>query len=101
MIHSNLDPASARLRRHLREMRLQAGLTQAALGERLNRTQQWVYKYETGERRLDVIEFIQIARAIGFDPGKFINSFMLEPAEIDAARSCNIPRPESASKTRT
>ena len=101
MSRSNFDPVAARLRRHLREMRLQAGLTQAALGERLNHTQQWVYKYEAGERRLDVIEFIQIARAIGFDPGEFINTFIDEPADLDAARSCKIPRPASSPKTRT
>ena len=76
MTRSNFDPVAARLRRHLREMRLRAGLTQAALGERLDHTQQWVFKYEAGERRLDVIEFIQIAHAIGFDPGEFINTFM-------------------------
>ena len=98
---SNFDPTAARLRRHLREMRLRAGLTQTALGERLNHTQQWVYKYEAGERRLDVIEFIQIARAIGFDPGEFINTFMDEPADLDAARRWNVPRPEPSTKTRT
>ena len=82
-------------------MRLRAGLTQTALGERLNHTQQWVYKYETGERRLDVIEFIQIARAIGFNPGEFINTFMNETDDLDAARRCNVPRPEASAKTRT
>lgn len=96
---SNFDPAAARLRRHLREMRLRAGLTQTALGKRLNHTQQWVYKYEAGERRLDVIEFIQIARAIGFDPGEFINTFMDNPPDLDAARPC--PRPASTPKIRT
>ena len=101
MSRSNFDPTAARLRRHLREMRLRAGLTQTALGERLNHTQQWVYKYETGERRLDVIEFIQIARAIGFDPGEFINSFMKEATDLDAAWRCNIPRREASTKSRT
>ena len=82
-------------------MRLRAGLTQAALGDRLNHTQQWVYKYEAGERRLDVIEFIQIANAIGFDPGDFINTFMDEPADVNAAPRCDPPRPASSTKTRT
>ena len=82
-------------------MRLRAGLTQTALGERLNHTQQWVYKYEAGERRLDVIEFIQIARAIGFDPGEFINTFMDKAADLDAAERCNVPRPEAPTKART
>jgi transcriptional regulator with XRE-family HTH domain len=98
---SNFDPAAARLRHHLREMRRRAGLTQAALGERLQHTQQWVYKYEAGERRLDVIEFIEIARAIGFDPGEFINTLMDRPADLNAAPPCDAPRPRSSAKTRT
>ena len=101
MSPSNFDPAAARLRRRLREMRLQAGLTQTALGERLNQTQQWVFKYEAGERRLDVIEFIAIARAIGFDPAEFINTFMDGPVDLNAVPPCNTPRPASPTKTRT
>jgi len=50
------------------ERRCSAGLTQAALAERLSKPQSFVAKYEKGERRLDVIEFIEIAEAIGFDP---------------------------------
>ena len=101
MTRSHFDPVSARLRRHLREMRLRAGLTQAALGKRLNHTQQWVYKYEAGERRLDVIEFIEIARAIGFDPGEFISTFTNEITALDAAPPCDLPHPTPPTKTRT
>ena len=82
-------------------MRLRAGLTQAALGRRLNHTQQWVYKYEAGERRLDVIEFIEIAHAIGFDPGKFISAFTNEMTALDAAPPCDLPYPAPSTKTRT
>ncbi len=82
-------------------MRLQAGLSQAALGKRLNHTQQWVFKYEAGERRLDVIEFMEIARAIGFDAGEFINSFMDEPADLDAVPRCDSPDHPPPTKTRT
>ena len=101
LTRSSFDPIAARLRRQLREMRLRAGLTQTALGERLNHTQQWVYKYEAGERRLDVIEFIHIARALGFDPGEFLNTFMDEPADLDATRPCNVPRPAASTKSQT
>lgn len=44
------------------------GLTQGALAVRLNRHQQFVSRYETGERRLDVVEYVDIARALGVDP---------------------------------
>lgn len=39
-------------------------LTQATLAKRLGRHQQFVSRYETGERRLDVVEFADIAAAL-------------------------------------
>ena len=45
-----------------------AGLTQHALARLLKKPQSFVAKYEGGERRLDVVEFIAIARALGADP---------------------------------
>ena len=45
----------------LREARERQGMSQADLAKRLGRRQQFVSKYEAGERRLDVIEFIDIA----------------------------------------
>lgn len=34
--------------------------------------QSFVSKYESGERRLDVAEFVRIARALGADPIKMM-----------------------------
>jgi transcriptional regulator with XRE-family HTH domain len=45
-----------------------AGLTQRVLADRLGKPQSFVSKFEHGERRLDVVEFLQITRAIGVDP---------------------------------
>jgi transcriptional regulator with XRE-family HTH domain len=56
----------------LREERRSAGLTQAALAKKLRRPQSYVSKYERGDRRIDVIEFLEIARAIKFDPNEFL-----------------------------
>ena len=53
-----------------------AGLTQQALALRLKKQQSFVAKYEGGERRLDVVEFIAIARALGADPLKLMASFL-------------------------
>lgn len=53
--------------RRLRMRRLEVELTQQALADRLGRRQQFVSKYESFERRLDVIEFIDIARELGFN----------------------------------
>jgi transcriptional regulator with XRE-family HTH domain len=52
----------------LRALREQAELTQRALGERLYKPQSWVYNCETGNRRVDVTEFVAWARACGTDP---------------------------------
>ena len=49
-----------------------AGLTQQALALRLRKPQSFVAKYEGGERRLDVVEFIAIARALGANPLKLM-----------------------------
>jgi transcriptional regulator with XRE-family HTH domain len=53
-----------------------AGLTQHVLARRLNKPQSFVAKYEGGERRLDVVEFIVIARALGADPLKLMATFV-------------------------
>jgi transcriptional regulator with XRE-family HTH domain len=45
-----------------------AGLTQHQLATKMKRTQSFVATTETGERRLDVVEFIEIAKALGEDP---------------------------------
>ena len=46
-----------------------AGLTQRDLAARLKRPRSFVGRIEAGERRVDVIEFIEIARVMGVDPG--------------------------------
>src|ERR1700722_10001308 len=53
-----------------------AGLTQHALARLLKKPQSFVAKYEGGERRLDVVEFIAIARALGADPLKLMADFV-------------------------
>jgi transcriptional regulator with XRE-family HTH domain len=54
------------------EARERAGLSQAQLAVKLSRPQSFVSKYECGERRLDVIEFEQIAHALEIDPIRFL-----------------------------
>ena len=46
------------------EARRDAGLTQVALAKKLGRPQSFVSKFERGERRLDVTEFLDVARAL-------------------------------------
>lgn len=48
--------------------RRQAGLTQHAVAKRLKRPQSFVAKYEGGERRIDVLEFLEIMAVLEADP---------------------------------
>ena len=52
--------------------RKSAGLTQQELAKRLHKPQSFVAKYEGGERRVDVLEFIEICKAIEADPNKLL-----------------------------
>jgi len=61
------DDRYRRLIERLTEARKSAGLSQVALAERLGKPQQFVSRYEVGERRLDVFEYIDVAQAIGID----------------------------------
>ena len=54
------------------EERKHAGFTQTLLAEKLNQSQPYVAKYEKGVRRLDLIEFLEIADAIVFNPFDFL-----------------------------
>jgi transcriptional regulator with XRE-family HTH domain len=47
-----------------------AGLTQQVLAKRLSKPQSFVSSYESGQRRLDILEFLRMAAAIDADPIK-------------------------------
>ncbi|VXB41793.1 helix-turn-helix domain-containing protein [Brevundimonas sp. G8] len=53
------------LRETLVKARREAGLTQAELATRLGKPQSYVSKIERGERRIDIVELIDISRALG------------------------------------
>lgn len=52
--------------------RHESGQTQRELAARLKRSHVFVAKYETCERRLDVIELMDVLKAIGTDPLDFL-----------------------------
>lgn len=58
------------------EARDKTGLTQKKLAGRLKKHQSFVAKYEGGERRIDVLEFITIARAMGADPVRLLKALI-------------------------
>jgi transcriptional regulator with XRE-family HTH domain len=50
------------------EKRERAGLTQTDLARKLGQHQSFVARLESGQRRIDVVELLDIAEAIDFDP---------------------------------
>lgn len=67
MAGSAHTPAYKHLLSRLIEARDAAGVSQAQLAETLGKPASFVGKYELGERRLDVIEFFVILRALRAD----------------------------------
>jgi transcriptional regulator with XRE-family HTH domain len=70
------SPEYARLVATLVAVRKAAGVRQQALAKKLGRPQSFIAKYEGGERRIDVVEFIAIARALEADPIKLFRDFV-------------------------
>jgi transcriptional regulator with XRE-family HTH domain len=73
---STFTPEHRRLMALLRELRIEAGLTQNELAGRLERPQSYVSKYESGDRRLDLIELREISEALGSDLRIFVERFL-------------------------
>ncbi|WP_080757178.1 helix-turn-helix transcriptional regulator [Edwardsiella piscicida] len=51
----------------LKARRIALKITQTQLAEALGKPQSFVSKIESGERRLDIIEFVHIARQLSLD----------------------------------
>ena len=71
---AKIDPQviNKRLEKALTQVRKEAGLTQIDVAKRLKKPQSFVSKYETGERKLTVGDYLAVCEAIGIDPAKLI-----------------------------
>lgn len=65
-----------RLASLLRQIRVDAGLTQTQLADRIGQTQSYVSKYEAGEQRLDLIEIETVCDAAGISLTAFIGRYL-------------------------
>ena len=63
------------LRQLLIRRRLDLGLSQRALAERMNVVHSFVGKVETGDRRMDIFEFIEYCRALDWDASEVVRGF--------------------------
>ena len=76
------SPDYARFLALLRQSRKDAGIVQQDLADKLGKPQSFVAKIERGERRIDVIEFVAIARAIGSDPVRLLKRYLDQKAPL-------------------
>lgn len=65
----------------LRQMRLDAGLRQQDLANRLGKPQSFVSKFETGERRLDILELREVCAACDTSLSEFVQRLERQLAE--------------------
>ena len=72
MTKSALSKAYEQFRVLLIEARRTSGLTQEDLARLLDKPQSFISKYERGERRLDIIEFLQVAKALGMNASEVV-----------------------------
>jgi transcriptional regulator with XRE-family HTH domain len=72
MRQKSLKRRYKRFQELLVEARKNAGLSQEAVAERIGQPQSVISKFESGVRRLDVVEFMAVMEALGSDPVDFI-----------------------------
>ena len=80
MPRSRRSPRQERLLSALQQARAAAGLTQVEVAELLRRPQSFVSKYESGERRLDIVELLEVADAIGLSVADLVRQLRKLPA---------------------
>lgn len=57
----------------LREARIACGITQQEVARAFGRPQSFIAKVESGERRLDVVEFVRLCRLLNIEPASIVN----------------------------
>ena len=62
----------------IKAARKRVGVSQVELAERLGNTQTFVSKCERGERRIDFVEFVEFAEALGLSPESLLGEYMAQ-----------------------
>jgi hypothetical protein len=83
MPKSTFTPGYKLMLRALVDLRRKASVSQVELSRRLGRQQSFVSNFETGIRRIDMIEFYVITRALDGDPVALFSELVAQlPADI-------------------
>ena len=94
MVDSMFTTASSQLAAALRELRLDAGLTQRQLAQLLGREQNYIARLEQGQRRIDLVELIQFCRACRQDPQDVISAMTARLVPLVPTRHRRTSRPQ-------
>ncbi|HGM6329444.1 TPA: helix-turn-helix domain-containing protein [Stenotrophomonas maltophilia] len=78
----------------LKAARKRARVTQIELAERLGNTQTFVSKCERGERRIDAVELVEFAEAMGVDPQELLDEYLTQRGRATS------PKTQKGSKQR-
>jgi transcriptional regulator with XRE-family HTH domain len=80
MAQSTHNPDYQLLLAVLKAARKRAGVSQVDLAERLGNTQTFVSKCERGERRIDAVELVEFAEALGVEPLGLLGEYLEQRA---------------------
>jgi transcriptional regulator with XRE-family HTH domain len=64
------------VRQALREARLRSNLRQADVAASLGKPQSYVAKVERGERRIDLVEFLNLCKVLKLNPQRLISKLL-------------------------
>jgi transcriptional regulator with XRE-family HTH domain len=87
MDKSTHTPLYDAFRAKLKALRVAAKLTQRQLAARLGREHSFVARMEIGDRRLDVVEFYWVCRALGYDPNAIWLELASQFAKLEARKA--------------
>ncbi len=91
MRKSIFTPEQRRLQALLRQIRKEAGLTQVELARALGRYQSFVSNFESGERRLDILELRQVCAVLGLSLEEFARRLERELRQVEEAAEAERP----------
>lgn len=94
------SPAYAEVRAILTAARRRADAPQRRLAAQLGKAASHVSMIERGQRRVDVLEFYRIARALGADPVALFAALAERLASLDDAETTDVRTPEQAGRPR-
>ena len=90
-------PDYAEFHRLMKAAREGAGLKQSELAQVLGRPQSFVSNYESGLRRLDVLEFLEVTKALGCDPAALLTALA---GFVDGRATVEPPPPDPVAPAR-